>query len=45
MVDWVKEGRRTPGQAARYMARFCICGVFNTARAEALFEKARTGGA
>jgi len=45
MVDWVKEGRRTPAQAARYMARFCICGVFNTARAEALFEKARTGGA
>jgi hypothetical protein len=44
MVDWVKEGRRTPAQAARYMARFCICGVFNTARAETLFEKARTGG-
>ena len=44
MVDWVKEGRRTPAQAARYMARFCICGVFNTVRAEALFEKARKGG-
>jgi hypothetical protein len=44
MVDWVKEGRRTPAQAARYLARFCVCGVFNTARAERLFEKARTGG-
>lgn len=45
MIDWVKEGRRTPAQAARYMARFCICGVFNTARAERLFETARTRGA
>jgi hypothetical protein len=45
MVDWVKEGRRTPTQAARYMARFCICGVFNTHRAETLFEAARTRGA
>ena len=26
------------------MARFCICGVFNTVRAETLFEKARKGG-
>lgn len=45
MLDWVKEGRRTPAQAARYMARFCVCGVFNTARAEELFERARTGQA
>jgi hypothetical protein len=45
LVDWVKEGRRTPAQAACYLARFCICGVFNTARAETLFEAARTGGA
>ena len=45
MVDWVKEGRRTPAQAACYMARFCICGVFNTHRAEELFEVARTRGA
>jgi hypothetical protein len=43
MVDWVKEGRRTPAQAARYMARFCVCGVFNTARAETLLDRARTG--
>jgi hypothetical protein len=45
LVEWVKEGRRTPAQAARYLARFCICGVFNTARAEALLDKARTGSA
>jgi hypothetical protein len=45
MVDWVKEGRRTPAQAARYLARFCSCGVFNLHRAEALLARARTGGA
>ncbi len=44
MVDWVKEGRRTAAQAARYLARFCVCGVFNTHRAETLLEKARTAG-
>ncbi|MBI4247467.1 MAG: hypothetical protein HY614_09805 [Candidatus Rokubacteria bacterium] len=44
MVDWVKEGRRSPAQTARYLARFCICGVFNTTRAEKLFEQARRGG-
>ncbi len=40
MVDWVKENRRTPAQAARYMARFCICGVFNIKKAEGIIEKA-----
>ena len=40
MVDWVKENRRSPEQAARYMARFCTCGVFNIKRAEAIIEKA-----
>jgi len=51
MVDWVKENRRSPEEAARYMARFCICGVFNIKRAEGIIEKAcnltrqdRTGG-
>ncbi|MBI4587922.1 MAG: hypothetical protein HY725_03725 [Candidatus Rokubacteria bacterium] len=43
LLDWIKEGRRTPREATRYLARFCICGVFNTARAEKLFENARTG--
>jgi len=33
MIDWVKENRRTAEEAAGYMARFCSCGVFNTARA------------
>jgi len=40
MVDWVKENRRSPEQAARYMARFCICGVFNIKRAQGIIEKA-----
>ena len=46
MVDWVKENRRTPEQAARYMARFCSCGVFNVSRAERLLKRAcsRRGG-
>lgn len=44
LIDWVKEGRRTPAQATRYLARFCTCGVFNPTRAEELFEKTRTGG-
>ena len=33
MMTWVREGRRTPEQASRYMARFCTCGIFNTTRA------------
>jgi hypothetical protein len=32
MIDWVKQGRRTPEEASRYMARFCTCGIFNTTR-------------
>ena len=40
MVDWVKENRRTPEEAARYMARFCTCGVFNVSRAERLLKRA-----
>jgi hypothetical protein len=41
MIDWVKEGRRTPEEAARYMARFCSCGVFNLVRAKQLLERTR----
>jgi hypothetical protein len=41
MVDWVKEGRRTPQEAVTYMARFCSCGVFNPSRAQRIFEEAR----
>jgi hypothetical protein len=42
MVDWVKEGRRTPAEAVTYLARFCSCGVFNPARAKRILEDART---
>jgi hypothetical protein len=41
MVDWVKEGRRTPEQAVSYLARFCSCGVFNPSRAVRVLEDAR----
>lgn len=42
MIDWVKENRRTPEEAASYMARFCSCGVFNPSRATRILEDART---
>jgi len=38
MIDWVKEGRRTPEQAVTYMTRFCSCGVFNPSRARRLLQ-------
>ncbi|MFN7920227.1 MAG: hypothetical protein U0Q16_09030 [Bryobacteraceae bacterium] len=41
MIDWVKEGRRTPEQAATYLQRFCSCGVFNPARAARILEDSR----
>ncbi len=44
MLDWVRENRRTPAEAAAYMARFCSCGVFNTKRAERLLDAARSPG-
>jgi len=42
MMEWVKENRRSPEEAARYMARFCICGVFNIARAERILDETRS---
>jgi hypothetical protein len=42
MLDWVKEGRRTPDQAATYLTRFCSCGVFNPARAARLLSPIKT---
>ncbi|MDQ2898249.1 MAG: hypothetical protein M3Y07_00435 [Acidobacteriota bacterium] len=42
MIDWVKEGRRTPEEAVTYMARFCSCGVYNPSRAKRILEDART---
>ncbi|MBL8295686.1 MAG: hypothetical protein JNN08_27820 [Bryobacterales bacterium] len=41
MIDWVKEGRRSPEEAATYMQRFCSCGVFNPARAAQVLDEAR----
>jgi hypothetical protein len=41
MIDWVKEGRRTPEEASVVLTRFCSCGVFNPARAKRLLEEAR----
>lgn len=43
MIDWVKEGRRTPEQAATYMQRFCSCGVFNPVRAARIISEAASG--
>jgi hypothetical protein len=40
MIDWVKLGKLTPRQAARYLARPCVCGAFNIDRAEELLAKA-----
>jgi hypothetical protein len=40
MLEWVRENRRTPEEAARYMARFCSCGVFNMTRAERIMKRA-----
>lgn len=45
MLGWVREGRREPSEAARYLARFCVCGVFNLARAEEILCGARGKGA
>ena len=41
MIDWVREGRRTPAQACQYMSRFCSCGIFNPTRAQEILEDAR----
>ena len=43
LVEWVKQGRRSPEQASATLARFCSCGVFNPTRACRLFEEARAG--
>lgn len=43
MLDWVKEGRRDPRQAATYLAKFCTCGIYNTTRATRILEEARVG--
>ena len=42
LIDHVKEARLTPEKAARYMAKFCVCGAFNPSRAVRLLNEART---
>jgi hypothetical protein len=41
MIDWVREGRRTPKQASAVLARFCSCGVYNPSRSRRILEEAR----
>ncbi len=41
MIDFVKEGRRSPKDAAAVLTRFCSCGVFNPSRAVRILEDAR----
>ena len=43
MIDFVKEGRRSPEDAAASLQRFCSCGIFNQSRARRIFEDARIG--
>ena len=41
MIDMVKENRLAPEKAARYMAKFCVCGAFNTSRAVRILREAK----
>lgn len=43
MMDRVKEGRMKPEEAACCMAKFCVCGVFNTTRAMKILNKFKRG--
>jgi hypothetical protein len=43
MVTHVKEGRIDPEDATRTMAKFCVCGVFNTTRAMGILKNAKKG--
>ncbi len=42
MLDMVREGRRTPEEAATTLTRFCPCGIFNPDRAIRLLKEAIT---
>jgi hypothetical protein len=42
MLDMVREGRRTPEEAATTLMRFCPCGIFNPDRAIRLLVEAIT---
>lgn len=41
MLDLVREGRRSPDEAAAALARFCPCGAFNPSRAKRLLAEGR----
>ncbi len=43
MMDRVKEGRITPQAAACCMAKFCVCGVFNTSKAMKILNEVKKG--
>jgi len=40
MLDMVREGRRTPKEAAETLIRFCPCGIYNPHRAKRIIEEA-----
>jgi hypothetical protein len=42
MLERVRSGRRSPEEAARTLARFCVCSIFNPARAEAILRRGAT---
>jgi hypothetical protein len=42
LITRIKEARLTPEKAAAYMAKFCVCGAFNTTRAIRILNDART---
>ena len=41
MIDGVREKRFTAEKAAGYMAKFCVCGAFNTSRAVRILREGR----
>jgi len=43
MLDMVREGRRSPQEAATTLARFCPCGAYNPARAERVLAEGSHG--
>ena len=41
MIERVRTGRKSPQEAARTLARFCVCSIFNPARAEEILAGTR----
>lgn len=44
MLDRVRSGRKSPREASRTLARFCVCSIFNPARAERILKEAGNAG-